>query len=133
MATLLKFLTLCFTLTQEVLEMNKAIIKMTLAVMITGLLASGAYAVPVQLNDAQLDVVAAGGAQKVDGFVCPVLSAVVGAHNPNAVLIGGGDFSIIGPNVSVPIHATNGNGNGSTPGGFHSRPGDNDYTAIWAK
>ena len=70
---------------------------------------------------------------KTDGFVCPVFNdkSAVGAKNPNAVQIGGGDYSIIGPNVSVPTGATNGDGTG-TPGGAHSSPGDRDYTAIWA-
>ena len=110
--------------------MIKATITMISAVMVAGLLASGVYAAPVTLNDAQLDAVAAGGQMREAGFVCPVLSAVVGAHNPNAVKIGEGHYSIIGPNVSVPIHATNGNGAGA-PGGPHSQPGDRDYTAIW--
>jgi hypothetical protein len=77
---------------------------------------------------------AAGGPpEKTDGFVCPVFNegSAAGAHNPNAVQIGGGDFTIIGPNVSVPIHATNGDGDG-TPPGPHSVPGDTDYTAVWA-
>jgi hypothetical protein len=71
--------------------------------------------------------------EKTDGFVCPVFNdgSAVGAHNPNAVEIGDGDYSIIGPNVSVPTHATNGDGAG-TPGGPHSSPGDSDYTAIWS-
>jgi hypothetical protein len=70
-------------------------------------------------------------AEKTDGFVCPVLSSTVGGHNPNAVLIGGGDYSVIGPNVSVPLQATNADGAG-TPGGAHSAPGDSDYSAIWS-
>lgn len=70
--------------------------------------------------------------EKVDGFVCPVLTQeAVGVHNPNAVQIGEGHYSVIGPNVSVPIHATNDNGAG-TPPGPHSAPGDSNYTAIWA-
>lgn len=69
---------------------------------------------------------------KTDGFVCPVFkSDAVGLHNPNAQPIADGDYTIVGPDVSVPIHATNGNGAGS-PGGPHSSPGDTDYTAIWA-
>ncbi len=88
-------------------------------------LASGAAAAPIELNAAQMDQITAA------GFVCPVFNAdAVGAHNPNAVQIGGGDYSIIGPDVTVPVHATNGNGAGS-PGGAHSQPGDSDYTAIW--
>ena len=65
--------------------------------------------------------------------VCPVFNSnsQAGLKNPNAVLIGGGDYTILGPNVSVPTGATNGNGAGS-PGGAHSTPGDSDYTAIWA-
>jgi hypothetical protein len=68
-----------------------------------------------------------------DGFVCPVFNSAsaVGAHNPNAVEIAGGDYTIVGPNVRIPVLATNGNGAGS-PGGAHSAPGDSDYTAIWS-
>ena len=71
--------------------------------------------------------------EKTDGFVCPVFNqnSAVGEHNPNAVQIGGGDYTVLGPSVSVPLHATNGNGAGS-PGGSHSSPGDRDYTAIWS-
>jgi len=78
-------------------------------------------------------MVAAAPVEKTEGFVCPVFNSNsgAGAHNPNAVEIAGGDYTIIGPNVKVPIHATNGNGAGS-PGGPHSSPGDSDYTAIWA-
>ena len=62
-------------------------------------------------------VVYAAPIEKTNGFVCPVF-------NPNS-------HTIIGPNVSVPLHATNGDGAGSPPG-WHARPGDMDYTAIWA-
>ena len=70
--------------------------------------------------------------EKVEGFVCPVFNSnsAVGEHNPNAVPIANGDYTILGPTVNVPMHATNGNGVGS-PGGPHSSPGDSDYTAIW--
>ena len=66
------------------------------------------------------------------GFVCPVFNSDSGVadHNPNAVEIGGGDFSIIGPSVTVATTATNDNGAGS-PGGAHASPGDSTYTAIW--
>lgn len=83
-----------------------------------------------------LNPVAVAGAppMKVDAFVCPVLNSNVGLHNPNTFPIFGGDYSLIPsgtPKIkSVPIHATNNNGNGS-PGGPHSSPGDTDYTAIW--
>ena len=71
--------------------------------------------------------------EKTDGFVCPVFNqnSAVGEQNPNAVQIGGGDYTIIGPSVSVPLGATNGDGAG-TPPGAHSVPGDTDYTAVWA-
>jgi len=76
--------------------------------------------------------VAAAPIEKTDGFVCPVFNSdsAVGENNPNAVQIGGGDYTVVGPNVSVPVHATNDNGAGS-PGGDHVAPGDTDYTAIW--
>lgn len=71
--------------------------------------------------------------EKTDGFVCPVFNdgSAVGENNPNAVQIAGGDYTIVGPSVPVPLHATNGDGAG-TPGGDHSAPGDTDYTAIWS-
>jgi len=70
--------------------------------------------------------------EKVDGFVCPVISTENVLNSPKGVAIGEDHYSIIGPDVSVPVHATNGDGVG-TPGGPHSEPGDTDYTAVWAK
>ena len=75
--------------------------------------------------------------EKSDGFVCPVLGGKAGGEHGNSVpspfiYISGGDTSVLGPDVSVPIHATNDNGNGS-PGGEHASPGDPGYTAIWKK
>jgi hypothetical protein len=71
--------------------------------------------------------------EKTDGFVCPVFNdnSAVGEHNPNAVPIANGDYTIAGPNVSVPLHATNDDGEGS-PGGNHVGPNDTTYSAIWA-
>ncbi len=71
-----------------------------------------------------------------DGFVCPVLGGQAGQHG-NApadviVQIGGGDYSVIGPDVTVPIHATNDNGDGDPGSADHASPGDPDYSAIWA-
>jgi hypothetical protein len=75
-------------------------------------------------------------------FVCPVFkSAAVGEHNPNAVEIGDGDYTILpgyraglgeqrADHLDVPDKATNMNGNGSPPGA-HASPGDPNYTAIW--
>ncbi len=68
--------------------------------------------------------------EKTPAFVCPVLNENAGTHNPNAVPIANGDYTIIGPNINVPVHATNGNGVGS-PAGDHAAPGDSDYSPIW--
>lgn len=96
------------------------------------LLAGNVYAAPITLSDAQLDSVAAGGVERVDGFVCPVISTDAVLNSVNGAAIAGGDYTIAGPDVSIPLLATNGAGAGS-PGGSHSSPGDTDYTAIWAK
>jgi len=68
--------------------------------------------------------------EKTDGFVCPVIKTDAVLNSPRGGAIAGGDYTIGGPDVSVPLHATNANGAGS-PGGAHSSPGDTDYTAIW--
>ena len=101
--------------------MKKA--NLALSAITTLLLASGAQAAPVALSLDQMDSVAGG------AFVCPVIStdAVLNAKNGIAI---NGAYSILGPTVSVPVHATNGDGAGS-PGGSFSSPGDTDYTAIW--
>ncbi len=64
-------------------------------------------------------------------FVCPVLGGQAG-ENGNAqkiVQIGEGDYSVLGPNVAVPEHATNDNGAG-TPAN-HVSPGEAGYSPIW--
>jgi len=66
-----------------------------------------------------------------DGFVCPVIMTDAVLHSPRGAAIGEGHYSIIGPEVSVPIHATNADGAG-TPPGPHAAPGESGYTAIWA-
>jgi len=108
--------------------------KMILAVVTASLFATSAFAGPVLLSDHQLDSVAAGGVVRVAGFVCPVITtnAVLNAKNGGPLGIAG-FYTIGGPNVMIPIHATNGAGNGNNPGGPFSQPGDTDYTAIWAK
>jgi hypothetical protein len=83
----------------------------------------------VKLSDAQLDAVAAGGAPSPTGFVCPVIGTEAVLHAKNGIEINGA-YSIIGPDVKVPVDATNGNGSGS-PAGSYASPGDSDYTAIW--
>jgi len=112
--------------------MTKATTKMALALFATGLFASGAYAGPVSLTAAQMDSVAAGGVETTTGFVCPVISTDAVLHSPNGGEIYDGDYSIIiDHDITIPVHATNGNGSGA-PDGAHSSPGDTDYTAIWA-
>ena len=112
--------------------MTKATMKIALALFTGCLFASAAYAEPVSLNAAQLDSVAAGGMETVDGFVCPVIStdAVLNSVN-GAGPIAEGDYTVLGPDVTVPLHATNGNGSGN-PGVSYASPGETDYTAIWA-
>lgn len=68
-------------------------------------------------------------------FVCPVFNdeAAVGGHNPNAVMLPSGEYTIApeGANhLSVPDQATNMDGLGS-PGGVHASPGDSDFSGIW--
>src|SRR5688572_2114078 len=69
--------------------------------------------------------------EKTEGFVCPVITTDAVLNSPRGAVIGEGHYSIIGPNVSVPIHATNDEGAG-VPGGPHAAPGDANYSAIWA-
>jgi hypothetical protein len=72
---------------------------------------------------------------KTDGFVCPVLGGKAGIHGqqkgitliPNAEPF----YTVVGPEVSVPIYATNGNNDTNSPGGNYVSPGEDDYTAIW--
>jgi hypothetical protein len=65
-------------------------------------------------------------------FVCPVLpiSEQAAQHGQRFQQLPNGDYTIIGPNVSVPDHATNQDGAGS-PGGAHASPGDPGYSPIW--
>jgi hypothetical protein len=103
----------------------KMMTKIPLAVVTGILFASGAYASePITLTEAQLDSITAG------QFVCPVIKTAAVLNSPNAMMIGGGDYSIIGPTVTVPTHATNDNGAGLA-GAAHASPGDANYTAIW--
>jgi len=102
-----------------------------LAVFSLGMFAAGAYAAPVPLSKAQMDSVAAGGVDTVDGFICPVITTDAVLHSPKGGELGiEGFYTIGGPDVTVPVHATNGDGTASPAGPF-SQPGDTDYTAIW--
>ena len=70
-------------------------------------------------------------------FICPVLGGEAGFDGDNSpfTYIADGDaafYTVIGPDVMVPVHATNDNGSGNPHASFAS-PGDTDYTAIWLR
>jgi hypothetical protein len=65
------------------------------------------------------------------GFVCPVISTDQVLNSPKGSTLSEGNFTISGPDVTVPTNATNGDGTGS-PTGAHQSPGDPNYSAIWS-
>lgn len=113
--------------------MSNSMLKLILALCTLGLSTAGAYAAPVMLSNAQMDMVAAGGVEFTEnGFVCPVISTDNVLHSPKSGELGiEGFYTIGGPDVTVPVRATNGDGSGS-PGGPFTMPGDTTYTAIWS-
>jgi hypothetical protein len=115
--------------------MIKATMKMSLAVLTGCLLASGAYAAPISLTDAQMDSVAAGGDFTDVGFVCPVIPTVNVLNAQQSMTLVAGESYTVAPagatGLTVPLHATNDGGAGIPNGDFVS-PGDDGYTAIWA-
>jgi hypothetical protein len=124
------------SLTLEEAEMTNVTMKIAVAAFTGCLIASGAYAAPITLSEAQLDAVAAGGVDRVEGFVCPVITTDGVLNSVHGIQIGEGHYSILGPTVFVPLGATNADGEGGaagsgTPPGPHAQPGDTDYTAIW--
>ena len=70
-------------------------------------------------------------AEKADGFICPVLGGQAGMHGNSHAIVGiaGGYYTVPGPDVSVPAHATN-KGWPGTAGSFYI-PGEVGYSAIW--
>jgi hypothetical protein len=109
---------------------------MTIKLLKVGLVASAAFlfavtanAGGVTLTEGQMDMVAAGGVESVDGFVCPVIHTDAVLNAKNGIMINGA-YSILGPDVSVPLHATNNDGAGN-PGDSFASPGDANYTPIW--
>jgi len=93
--------------------------------------AASAIAQPISLSAEQMDSVAAAGVDTVNGFVCPVIKTENVLHSPKSGTLGGGEFYTIGgPDVTVPVHATNGDGT-SNPGGPFLKPGETNYSAIW--
>ena len=100
--------------------------KKVISLIFTGLVFASLFALPVMAMPQE----------KVEAFVCPVISSdAVGEHNPTAVPLGDtGTYTVTNPTIHhfyVPAHATNMDGAG-IPGGPQSQPGDTDYTAIWA-
>src|SRR5688500_4434690 len=93
--------------------------------------AGAAFADPVKLTRAQLDKVVSGALPTSDRLVCPVIKTDAVLNSPKGGAIADGHYTIGGPNVSVPTHATNQDGAGS-PGGSHAAPGDTGYTAVWS-
>lgn len=65
------------------------------------------------------------------GFVCPVLGGQAGVNGSADVFASpaGTYNTVIGPDVTVPVLATNNNGD-STPLSNCLSPGDSDYSAI---
>ncbi len=113
--------------------MTKPTLKIVFAAAATFVLASNAYAQPVTLSDMQMDSVAAAGAPSPTGFICPVISTDAVLNSPKSGDLGGGFYTIGGPDVSVPVGATNtlSDGTSGSPGGTFASPGDTGYTAIW--
>ena len=68
-----------------------------------------------------------------NAFVCPVLGGQAGQHGEaNGISpLPTGAYTVGGPDVVVPLHATNDEGAGS-PAGPQAAPGDVGYTAIWS-
>jgi hypothetical protein len=95
------------------------------------LVSTAALAAPNPFEPPQFDPEVAGVQQTSDGFVCPVISTDSVLNSPKGGTLSGGDYTIGGPDVSVPTHATNDDGAGS-PGGAHVAPGDPNYSPIWS-
>jgi hypothetical protein len=134
------------------IKMMKTALKITLTVMIAGLLVSAAYAGPISLNETQMDSITAGRVEKVPAFLCTVnvhgdglLNAKdhrsdsaalhVGIGTPSGYDVDGNyvEYVTVAPHgagdLYVPAQATN----TGTPGGGFSVPGQSgsSYTAIW--
>jgi len=96
--------------------MTKTKLELACALFAGSLLSAGAHAAAVPLNASQLDSVAAGGVEKVDGFVCPVISTDSVLNSPKGGALGvEGYYTIGATGVHVPVHATNTLDNGRGP------------------
>jgi len=116
--------------------MTNITLKLTCAALAGCLMAPAASAEPIPLSDAELGAIVGGSIQFVEGFVCPVIITEAVTNSPKGAAIGEGHYTILGPDVRVPMRATNSDGEGGpagsgTPPGPHAQPGDVGYTAIW--
>ena len=113
--------------------MIKKMISISSVVFTVCLFASGVYAASISLNGEQMDSVVAGGVDTVNGFVCPVITTDGVLHSPKGGELGiEGFYTIGGPDVTVPVFATNGDGEGHPSGDpYFAQPGDTNYSAIW--
>jgi hypothetical protein len=95
--------------------------KKHLSILFAGFFLASLFAVPVFAESVE----------KVDGFVCPVLGGKAGMNGKSGKIqgIAGGYYTVVGPDVSVPEHATN-DGFPSVADSFNV-PGEEGYTAIW--
>lgn len=99
--------------------MKKAMmILVILSLVVVGIMGSGVIA-------------SAAPTEKTEGFICPVLGGKAGMHGMSQKIfpIAGGYFTVAGPDVMVPAHATNEGWPGLA--GSYLMPGDVGYTAIW--
>jgi hypothetical protein len=103
--------------------MRKIVLASALALLLVALSASAALAAPPE---------------KVEGFVSPVLGGQAGEHGKSPVIQipdGYEFYTVPGPQVTVPIHATNMDGAGNPYGEYDNEdyavPGDPGYSPIW--
>jgi hypothetical protein len=92
--------------------------------------AAAVSAQPTRLTASQLDKVVAGAQQTSDGFVCPVIKTDAVLNSPKGGALPSGEYTIGGPDVTVPTLATNADGSGD-PAGAHASPGDTNYSPVW--
>jgi hypothetical protein len=102
-------------------KLMKALVVLSLVVVALAGTAGTAFAAPPVIED---------------GFVCPVLGGNAGENGVANGIDKSADTgltfeTVVGPEVSVPTQATNGNNGTNNPGGPYASPGDPDYTAIW--
>jgi hypothetical protein len=95
--------------------------KKTISIMFMSVILASLFVVPVLADPPE----------KVDGFVCPVLGGKAGMDGKSQKIeaIAGGYYTVAGPEVIVPEHATN-DGFPSVADSFNV-PSEEGYTEIW--